>query len=89
MSRGKRKHLDSQEDNGKALVAEAKGFRNPWWTHQKYFEKISKYLLTNRTKCAIIIMLRETKTKIDPFGYSIDTLNIIWVCSSVGRTQNF
>ena len=48
-----------------------------------------KNLLTNRTKCAIIIMLRETKTEIDPLGYSVDTLNTIWVCSSVGRTQNF
>ena len=63
MSRGKRKHLDSQEDNGKASVTKAKGFRNPWGTPQKYFEKISKYLLTNRTKCAIIIILRETKTR--------------------------
>ena len=35
---------------------------------KKYFEKISKYLLTNRTKCAIIIMLRETKTRDTKMG---------------------
>ena len=32
-----------------------------------------------------MIMLRETKTEIDPLGYSVDTLNIIWASSLIGR----
>lgn len=41
----------------------------------KNFEKSFKNPLTKSTKCAIIKMLRETKTEIDPLGYSVDTLN--------------
>lgn len=36
--------------------------------HLKKFFKKFKNLLTNRTKCAIIIMLRETKTRDTKMG---------------------